>query len=193
MTPRGLLSIRYRCEDGGFTGRPSTVTRSRSGSISKPVAGGLSPLMRTEPDAIRSSAARRLATPARARKRFSRSLVERSRRLSAWEGDRATRDPSPGGTSSSFRRALAGPVQRLPQLLERAFDRVAVGVGRLLQLAHLQSSVGAEKNRLERGRHIAGPHELRGCAVSSRGPLSQATGSLVSTWMGPKRSFCRTR
>src|SRR5437660_9915762 len=45
-----------------------------------PEGGGTSPLTRTDPDAISSSAARRLATPDRARKRFSLS----NHVVSAW-------------------------------------------------------------------------------------------------------------
>ena len=67
ITPSGLFSIRYRCDAGGLMGLPSTVTRSWSGSITIPDAGGRSPLTRTEPEAINASDARRLATPARAR------------------------------------------------------------------------------------------------------------------------------
>src|SRR5579859_3283768 len=59
----------------GSTVRPSTVTRSLPGSTSIPSAGGRRPLTSTLPDAISWSAARREATPERARKRFSRSAV----------------------------------------------------------------------------------------------------------------------
>src|SRR5690348_15951798 len=71
----------------------------------------------------------------------------------------------------------AATFESVAQLLEGALDRIAVGLGRLLQLAHLQRSVGAEENRLERGRNV----------------LAHAAGSFISTWIGPDLSFCRTR
>src|SRR2546427_4430111 len=87
----------------------------------------------------------------------------------------------------------AATLERLAQLLEGAFDAVAVAVRRLLQLSNFQRTVGAEEDRFQRGRDTRGPHELRGFAVSSRGPPRQAAGSRISTWIGPNRSFCRTR
>src|SRR5919108_457673 len=60
-TPGGLFIIRYVHSAGGLTARPSTVTRSTSGSTCCPVMAGR-PLTRTWPPAISRSALRRDAT-----------------------------------------------------------------------------------------------------------------------------------
>src|SRR5260370_3399328 len=51
--------------------------------------------------------------------------------------------------------------------------RHSIAVGRLLQLAEGESTIGAEENRFDRRRQVG-----QSC--------------LGSMWIGPKRSFCRT-
>src|SRR6202040_4217878 len=62
------------------------VTVSLSGSTSTPEGGETSPFTRTDPEAISSSAPRLLATPDRARKRFSLSNHAASKSSQAREG-----------------------------------------------------------------------------------------------------------
>src|SRR5262245_45891693 len=69
----------------------------------------------------------------------------------------------------------AAAFERVTPLLERPLDGVAVRVRGLLQLAYLQRPVGAEEDRFEGRRRIG-----------------HAAGARISTWIGPKRSFCLT-
>src|SRR5574340_881934 len=72
-TPAGLLSIRYHRRSGGSTRGPSTRTSSMPATILRPGVCSSSPFTPTRPARIISSAARRDATPARARYFWSRS------------------------------------------------------------------------------------------------------------------------
>src|SRR5713101_7678475 len=67
----------------------------------------------------------------------------------------------------------AAAVQRFAQLVKRMLYRRSIAVGRLLQLAEGESTIGAEENRFDRRRQVA-----QSC--------------LGSMWIGPKRSCCGT-
>src|SRR5438445_13816032 len=103
---------------GGLPGRPSTVIRSWSGSIEMPVGGGRTPFTGTEPEEMSSSAARRLATPDRARNLFSLSRG-------------AGREPL-GGSSAPMRPTPPAPKARGPQPVCAARSRIFDALAALL-------------------------------------------------------------
>src|SRR5256886_2973528 len=146
---------------GGLTGRPSTVIRSWSGSISMPVGGGRTPFTRTEPEEMSSSAARRLATPDRARNLFN---LSRGAERGSLGGSSAPMRPTPP------RLGRGGP-SRYALLVTPAQPRRGDPGGgvRSLRCSSLRSDLDHLDHRISRRASASAPPRSRSSAPSLGG------------------------